>query len=399
MTSGSSHSPRFSTTRLERRAPIAKSASKKRRTAIRHSSRSRSFPANYYERWFYFMNPGYCDRIKRGLPMASDGPTSPFTLFSDNGFDAGIDGNVAKIGDRLLDAPLDGRNDGRLRRRPAQVSSESYEPKSSLAHAYRAAGLPRDRYVVDERRSPKRRRVMPVERRSGSRSASTRAVRSRRARRAHASRAPSKERFPPSTAAQSSTDAISAGIDMFLFDVEPARKWTMLRAMRAVALADGTLSPKERALLEVSKGALGLTGDLDSLAPFDLAEAAGADAERIVQAMILMAIMDGAAAPEEAALGPARGRGARRRRRRARRQPTTARRGTLALDALRPDPPRVCEGRTIPYREGRGPDWPLPNVWTALGFGAEPGSNAEIHRARRISKRHGWPCLFRFDHE
>lgn len=89
---------------------------------------------------------------------------------------------------------------------------------------------------------------------------------------------------------------------MFLFDIEPARKSTMLRAMRAVALADGTLSPKERALLEVSRDALGLKDDLDSLAPFALEEAAGADGERIVQAMILMAIMDGAASTEEAAL-------------------------------------------------------------------------------------------------
>lgn len=89
---------------------------------------------------------------------------------------------------------------------------------------------------------------------------------------------------------------------MFLFDVEPARKLTMLRAMRAVALADGTLSPKERALLEVSRDALGLADPIDALAAFELEEADGTDGERIVQAMILMAIMDGAAAPEEAAL-------------------------------------------------------------------------------------------------
>lgn len=89
---------------------------------------------------------------------------------------------------------------------------------------------------------------------------------------------------------------------MFLFDVEPHRKLTMLRAMRAVALADGTLSAKERALLEVSRDALRLEDDIASLEDFQLDEAEGADGERIVQAMILMAIMDGAAAPEEAAL-------------------------------------------------------------------------------------------------
>jgi hypothetical protein len=90
---------------------------------------------------------------------------------------------------------------------------------------------------------------------------------------------------------------------MFLFDVEAGRRMTMLRAMRAVAEADGSVTAKERALLEVSRDALGLKGaDIDELGAFSLEEAAGSDGERIVHAMILMAIMDGAAAPEEAAL-------------------------------------------------------------------------------------------------
>lgn len=90
---------------------------------------------------------------------------------------------------------------------------------------------------------------------------------------------------------------------MFLFDVDNTRKLLMLRAMRAVAEADGEVSTKERALLEVSRDALGLGSvSVDDLPAFSLDEATGPDGERIVQAMILMAIMDGAAAKEEAAL-------------------------------------------------------------------------------------------------
>lgn len=90
---------------------------------------------------------------------------------------------------------------------------------------------------------------------------------------------------------------------MFLFDVDSNRRLLMLRAMRAVAEADGAVTPKERALLEVSRDALGLAGtDVDALPTFSLEEATGDDGERIVQAMVLMAVMDGAAAKEEAEL-------------------------------------------------------------------------------------------------
>lgn len=89
---------------------------------------------------------------------------------------------------------------------------------------------------------------------------------------------------------------------MFLFDVDDGRRALMLRAMRAVAEADGEVTPKERALLEVSRDALRLSSPLEELAPFTLDEAAGSDGERIVQAMILMAIMDGSATKEEADL-------------------------------------------------------------------------------------------------
>ena len=90
---------------------------------------------------------------------------------------------------------------------------------------------------------------------------------------------------------------------MFLFDVDENRRALMLRAMRAVAEADGEVTPKERALLEVSRDALRLGPiSLDDLPPFRLDDATGDDGERIVQAMILMAIMDGAASKEEAEL-------------------------------------------------------------------------------------------------
>jgi hypothetical protein len=43
---------------------------------------------NYYERWFFFMNPFFCDRAARGI--ADD------SFYFDNAFDAGVDGNVTK---------------------------------------------------------------------------------------------------------------------------------------------------------------------------------------------------------------------------------------------------------------------------------------------------------------
>ncbi|MFO0742237.1 MAG: hypothetical protein U0270_40565 [Labilithrix sp.] len=90
---------------------------------------------------------------------------------------------------------------------------------------------------------------------------------------------------------------------MFLFDVDENRKALMLRAMRAVAEADGEITPKERALLEVSRDALRLgPTSIEDLPRFSTEEATGPDGERIVQAMILMAIMDGTASKEEAEL-------------------------------------------------------------------------------------------------
>ncbi|HRG98545.1 MAG TPA: hypothetical protein PLR99_19975 [Polyangiaceae bacterium] len=94
---------------------------------------------------------------------------------------------------------------------------------------------------------------------------------------------------------------------MPLFDVRPANAPLLLAAMRAVALADGEESPKERALLEAARDALSLVEPLEAFPPDHLTDDALAaldagERERVLQAMLLMAIMDGAGSPEEAAL-------------------------------------------------------------------------------------------------
>jgi len=63
----------------------------------------KKLPKDYYERWFFFMNPYFCDK----------GPAKTFNFYSDNGFDAGVDGNVTKtvVGFWLRRA-LDGTGDG-----------------------------------------------------------------------------------------------------------------------------------------------------------------------------------------------------------------------------------------------------------------------------------------------
>lgn len=92
---------------------------------------------------------------------------------------------------------------------------------------------------------------------------------------------------------------------MFLFDVPLEHRAATLQAMAAVAGADGALAPTELTLLEAARDALGLDGDVRHLAPFDAGALRDADArvrERVVQAMLLMAVMDGAGSPGEAAL-------------------------------------------------------------------------------------------------
>lgn len=94
---------------------------------------------------------------------------------------------------------------------------------------------------------------------------------------------------------------------MFLFDVTPAHAPLLIAAMRAVALADGPETPKERELLSAAHAALGLTTTLDDVTAADandpaLRELSPVEREHVVQSMLLMAIMDGAGTTAEAEL-------------------------------------------------------------------------------------------------
>jgi uncharacterized tellurite resistance protein B-like protein len=94
---------------------------------------------------------------------------------------------------------------------------------------------------------------------------------------------------------------------MYLFDLTPAHAPLLLQAMRAVAKADGDESAQERALLDVVRETLGLAGDALALPPLDLEDPAldaldHTEREHLVQAMLLMAIMDGKGSREEAHL-------------------------------------------------------------------------------------------------
>jgi hypothetical protein len=93
---------------------------------------------------------------------------------------------------------------------------------------------------------------------------------------------------------------------VFLFDVAQHHREIVLRGMRAVALADGEETKKELALLDVARAALGLPEktEVTALEPSDpaLADLSAVERERIVHAMLLMAIMDGSASVSEAKL-------------------------------------------------------------------------------------------------
>ncbi len=56
------------------------------KTAYGNLIAKKKLPKDYYERWFYFMNPHFCDK----------GPEKSFKFWMDHGFDAGVDGNVTK---------------------------------------------------------------------------------------------------------------------------------------------------------------------------------------------------------------------------------------------------------------------------------------------------------------
>lgn len=94
---------------------------------------------------------------------------------------------------------------------------------------------------------------------------------------------------------------------MLFFDVLPPHAPLLLGAMRAVALADGEETPKELALLAAARDALGQSTPIAEVTPLrddaeELSALSPVEREHLVQAMLLMAVMDGRGAPEEAAL-------------------------------------------------------------------------------------------------
>ncbi|MCU0698386.1 MAG: TerB family tellurite resistance protein [Myxococcaceae bacterium] len=90
---------------------------------------------------------------------------------------------------------------------------------------------------------------------------------------------------------------------MFLFDVPREHREALLHAMAAVAAADGEVTPPEAVLLDAAREALALPSRPDgAFDPGALASAAGSVRERVVQAMLLMAVMDGSGSPNEARL-------------------------------------------------------------------------------------------------
>lgn len=91
----------------------------------------KKLPKDYYERWFYYMNPYFCEKAKAGLAQDQS-----FAAFSDNGFDGGIDGNVTKtvVGFWLRRA-LDGTKDSFAEGLKKLLAA--YEP-GLVAQPYRA---------------------------------------------------------------------------------------------------------------------------------------------------------------------------------------------------------------------------------------------------------------------
>lgn len=80
-----------------------------------------------------------------------------------------------------------------------------------------------------------------------------------------------------------------------------------LCAMKAMAAANGAFADTERALLESAAEALGVSVDVGALEPVSAAQAARAfpdltARQRLLQAMIVMALIDGEASKEEVAL-------------------------------------------------------------------------------------------------
>ena len=79
-----------------------------------------------------------------------------------------------------------------------------------------------------------------------------------------------------------------------------------MRALKCVAMADGSFAEPERALLEAAQQLFRVSVDLDALAPITPAELAGAVEDpalrlQLVRAMLMVSLVDGEASPAEAA--------------------------------------------------------------------------------------------------
>ncbi len=89
-----------------------------------------------------------------------------------------------------------------------------------------------------------------------------------------------------------------------LFDFSPAESLAVLRALKTVAMADGTFAVKEQTMLVASAELLGVDADprdLPTIDPRDLAGAVVGAAARVValKACLVMGIVDGQISPEE----------------------------------------------------------------------------------------------------
>jgi tellurite resistance protein len=94
---------------------------------------------------------------------------------------------------------------------------------------------------------------------------------------------------------------------MYIFDVAKDHATLMLRAMRAVGVADGVFRAEERGWLESARDALALEGDVEAITPLTIDEAraldlAPSEREHVIQSMILTAIIDGELTESEAAV-------------------------------------------------------------------------------------------------
>lgn len=79
-----------------------------------------------------------------------------------------------------------------------------------------------------------------------------------------------------------------------------------MRALKCVAMADGSFAEPERALLEAAQQLFRVSVDLEALAPITPAELAGAVEDpalrlQLVRAMLMVSLVDGEASPAEAA--------------------------------------------------------------------------------------------------